>query len=357
MRSTLFTIPFDVKIPLGPLGRWPLFGEGLLLAVWGVLLIAWLVREWRRNRFASVIPGSAIGWLVAGIAIHEVPRVVPNGIPVYGFGFLLFIGFLSATWFGSRRLRKHGYDGELAWDAAMWVFVGGIVGARLFYVVQYRDKYFIAEKSLGEIIKSILMLPDGGLVFYGGMILGTVAYFVFCWRRGLHPLELADLVAPCIFIGMMFGRLGCLMHGCCFGDPSNLPWAISFPAGSVPWEAQVVRGVIEETALRSLPLHPTQIYDSINGLLLTLLTLTYYPYRRHAGEVFALGWVAYPVSRFVVELLRGDELGQFGTTFTISQWVSMGMFASGLAFLVWLQRQTPSTPRAASAVTAAPATR
>lgn len=352
MRSTLFTIRFDIK-----LGNVPLFGEGLLLAIWSTLLIAWVWRAWRRDRFTRVTIGSAISWLSSGLAIHESPRLLPNGLPLYGFGLMLTIGFFVATWFGSHRLRKHGYDGELAWDIAMWGFFAGIVGARLFYVVQYRDNYFVAGRSLWDVIKSIGMLPDGGLVFYGGLFAGVAAYFVICWRRRIHPLELADLIVPCVFIGMMFGRLGCLMHGCCYGDPSNLPWAISFPAGSVPWEAQVARGFLDPAAPRSLPLHPTQIYDSINGLLLTLLTLTYYPYRRRTGEVLALGWLAYPVSRFVVELLRGDELGQFGTSLTISQWVSVGMFASGVVYLVWLSRSNAAVSKPAPSVTAAPVTR
>jgi phosphatidylglycerol:prolipoprotein diacylglycerol transferase len=348
MRSTLFTIQFDVK-----LGNVPVFGEGWLLAVWGVLLVAWLWRSWRRDRFATVTVVSAIGWLAAGLAIHEVPRLLPQGLPLYGFGLMLFLGFVTATWFGNYRLQKHGYDGELAWDIAMWGFFAGIAGARLFYVVQYRDRYFIPGKSFGEVLRSLVMLPDGGLVFYGGLLAGAAGFFAVCWKRRVHPLAVADLILPSLFTGMMFGRLGCLMHGCCYGDPSDLPWAISFPAESVPWQVQVARGYIEADAPRSLPLHPTQIYDSISGLLLMLLMLTYYPYRRRTGEVLALAWLTYPVSRFVVELLRGDELGQFGTTFTISQWVSVGMFASGLVYLVWLGRRTPAAARVAQPVTAA----
>jgi phosphatidylglycerol:prolipoprotein diacylglycerol transferase len=135
----------------------------------------------------------------------------------------------------------------------------------------------------------------------------------------------------------MFGRLGCLLNGCCFGDVCSLPWSITFPPESVPFEALVRRGLLDDSAVRSLPLHPAQLYDSLSGLLLALLTWAYYPYRRRTGEVLAMGWIAYPINRFMIEFLRADEAGQFGTSLTIAQWVSLVLFASGVVFYLTLR--------------------
>lgn len=340
MRSVLFTIPLD-----GQVGAVPVFGFGLLLAIWAILGATYVVLTTRRGGWKELSTGTGIVWVVVAVAIVKAPDF--HKIPVYGYGTMLFLGFLASASFAAWRIRREGFDGEIAWDVAMWVFVAGIIGGRIFYVAQYRDKFFGPDPLTGkdrtvpEILKALINLPDGGLVLYGGLILAPLMYYLFCRRRGIAPLALGDIVISSIFIGLMFGRLGCLMHGCCYGDVCSLPWAMTFPQHSVPFEALVGRGLLSKDAAESLPLHPTQLYDSINALLLTLLTWTFYPFRRRSGEVLALGWIAYPINRFLIEFLRSDEGGKFGTSLTISQWVSLVLLATGVAFYVWLQRSPP----------------
>jgi phosphatidylglycerol:prolipoprotein diacylglycerol transferase len=107
---------------------------------------------------------------------------------------------------------------------------------------------------------------------------------------------------------------------------------------------QVARGYLppDLSSAHSLPLHPTQLYDAINALAICLLTLAFWPFRQRDGEVLALGWILYPINRFLIEILRWDELGQFGTRFTISQWGSGVILLVGIAFWLWLQRH-PAT--------------
>ncbi|HTI50175.1 MAG TPA: prolipoprotein diacylglyceryl transferase, partial [Planctomycetaceae bacterium] len=226
----------------------------------------------------------------------------------------------------------------------MWIFVSGILGGRTYYVVTHSDRFFGVDpvtklpRTAGQVLKALVNLPDGGLVLYGGLILAPLAYFYFCKRRRISPLALADLAISSVFVGLMFGRLGCFLHGCCYGDVCSLPWGVEFPKGSVPFDALVSRGLQGADQPHSLPLHPSQLYDSLNALLLVLLTWLYYPLRRRSGEVLAIGWMLYPINRFLIEFLRSDEPAVFGTPFTGAQWVSIGLFASGVAFAVWLQR-------------------
>jgi phosphatidylglycerol:prolipoprotein diacylglycerol transferase len=124
---------------------------------------------------------------------------------------------------------------------------------------------------------------------------------------------------------------------------------------SVPFTAEVVRGQILPTAAHSLMLHPTQLYSSMNALVLAILTWNYFPYRRRHGEVLLLAWLAYPVTRFCLEILR-DEPGQFGTPVTISQWVSLLLFGTGLVFWYILSKRPlreRERPQAAAAPVAA----
>jgi len=148
------------------------------------------------------------------------------------------------------------------------------------------------------------------------------------------------VVAPAIAVGTLFGRLGCFLNGCCFGDRCDLPWAVSFPAPSPPWEFQVKQQLIEANSLHSLPLHPTQLYSAIDALVLLLLLLAYYPLRRRDGEVLGVLMLAYPITRFLIEYLRNDE-GVFFAGLTISQNISVLLFLGGLAYWAWLSRQPP----------------
>lgn len=345
MRSILFSIPLDCLVDLGPLGKIPVFGVGLLLAVWCLVLATYITLTARREGWKAISGVSLFVWGIVAVAIFKAAELQIKAIPVYGYGTMLFVGFLASAMIASRRLRKAGVDGEIAWDAAMWIFICGILGARLFYIAEYQNRFFGADPVTGkartawETCVALVNLPDGGLVLYGGLIFAPIAFYFYSRYRGIRPLAFADIAITSVFFGVMFGRLGCLLHGCCFGGvTTSVPWAITFPAHSVPFEALVVRGLLDENAACSLPLHPSQLYDATSALLLALFTWAYYPYRRWNGEVVALGWIAYPINRFLIEFLRSDEPGQFGTSLTIAQWVSMGLFAGGIGFYLYLQK-------------------
>ena len=143
--------------------------------------------------------------------------------------------------------------------------------------------------------------------------------------------------------------MGCFLNGGCWGDACNLPWAVQFPRDSPPFLAELARGQILPDATHSLPLHPTQLYSTIDGLILMALLLAYYPLRRRDGEVMGLLMVTYPITRFFVEQLRNDE-GVFLLGMTVSQVISVAIFAGGLLYWAWLLR----LPRVRYADTAEP---
>jgi phosphatidylglycerol:prolipoprotein diacylglycerol transferase len=342
MRSVLFSIPLDGQVDLGPLGRIPVFGMGLLLAVWCLAGIVSATLVVRRRGWKSVGPTVVLVWAAIAVALFKAGELAIKTIPVYGYGMMLFFGFLTSASLAARRLRQEGADGEIAWDAAMWIFLAGLLGGRTFYVIQYRDKFFGPDaeehaRTAWQTFVGLINLPDGGLVLYGGLFFAPLALYLFCRRRKIRALVLADIAITSVFVGVMFGRLGCLLHGCCYGDVCSLPWAVTFPAHSVPFEALVARGLLDENAPHSLPLHPSQLYDSLSAFLLALMTWAYYPHRRGTGDVLALGWIAYPINRFMIEFLRSDEAAQLDTGLTIAQLVSLGLFATGVAFCLFLR--------------------
>ncbi len=341
MRQTLLRIFLDEPWALWKIDAVTgLAGPGIGIALLAVLGIWLIVQSIRRQSPWAIENRSTLGlFAVALIAVNMAPMLPFASLPIFGYGFMLLVGFLSGVKLGERRARLEGLEPAMVMDLSFWLLIAGIGGARLFYLVQYADRVFAGKQGF-DLIKAAFNLSQGGLVLFGGLFGGAAAYFIFCYRRGIHPLRLGDIAIPSIFVGIGFGRIGCLLNGCCYGGRCDLPWAITFPQGSVPWQAMVQRGFLDPDSPATFALHPTQIYSSIDAFLLAWVVTAFYPRRRHEGETFALGCILYSISRFTIESLRDDELGQFGTSLTISQWVCIGILLTGIGVLTSLHWQS-----------------
>lgn len=264
--------------------------------------------------------------------LFKIPITIPffwhGEIPVYGFGVMLVLAFFAAPWLAWWRSRREGLDPEVIPDMAFWVFIFGLIGARTFYCIEYwgRDVHNLWEA---------FQYWKGGIVFYGGVVGGAVGVLVYRWFHAFPLRPYLDALAPAIAVGVFFGRLGCFLNGCCYGDPCQLRWSVCFPAHSPAWDHQVRLGMIPAHAAESLPVHPTQLYSAMDGLVLLLLLTAYYPLRRRDGEVMGLLMVTYPISRFVIEYLRNDE-GAFFAGLTISQNISLLLLLGGSIYWAWL---------------------
>jgi len=160
-------------------------------------------------------------------------------VPLYGYGMMLFAAFLGCVWLSRRLCRGEGIDPDLIPDLAIWLFVSGIAGGRIVYVIQYRHTFF----DFWQMIK----LWDGGLVLYGALFGGTAGYFGYYWfalrKRGITHWKMFDVMAPSIALGVALGRIGCLCTGCCYGNVAcgSQP-AIHFPMPSAGWAKMTERG-------------------------------------------------------------------------------------------------------------------
>jgi prolipoprotein diacylglyceryltransferase len=166
-------------------------------------------------------------------------EATPNGIPIYGFGAMLFVAFVVCTWLAGRRAEKEGIGKEHIQDLAIWIFVGGLVGARIVYMIQYGIPFWP--------ITNFFRIWEGGLVFYGSALGGLAGYglaWVFMIRRhGLSTWKILDVIAPAAAMGLCLGRLGCLFNGCCYGNVACPDcYAIRFPLSAPPRYTLVDRG-------------------------------------------------------------------------------------------------------------------
>ncbi|MCA9128130.1 MAG: prolipoprotein diacylglyceryl transferase [Planctomycetales bacterium] len=401
MRSLLFLIPHEVY-------GIPIFGAGIALACLAIGFIAWWLVS-RKLPFSEIVAALPVWGIAAAIIVFVLPAVEqvdydgnPIGLPIRGYGVMVLLGLVCGIGLSAHRGNQLGIVTDLVIGLGFWMMLGGVLGARTFYVVQKWDEF------QGDLI-SIVKLTEGGLVIYGGVLGGLLAGAAYCLKHRLPVLATADLIAPGFLIGLALGRIGCLLHGCCFGGicDANLP-TIRFPVDSVPFHAQLETGRLlgiriagaslpapiqsvepgsaaeklliqpgevlrfirprwsfpadasspdsQETNQRppdperkqtelmcdivladrtvtvsanltpqsSLPVHPTQIYAAINALLLCILIWFLQPLTKRDGTVFLVAILLYAVSRFVLEGIRSDEIGQLGTSLTIAQLVAIG---------------------------------
>ena len=246
------------------------------------------------------------------------------GWPVYAYGVLLAIAYLAGLQLAVVRARRAGLDAAKIMDLGIYLIIAALVGAKLMLIV-VDFGYFRSHP--GE----LLSLVRAGGVFYGGLIM---AFIVGLWLVGRYRLPVwgtADMYAPGIALGHVVGRLGCLLAGCCYGRPTDLPWGITFTSPVAAENAGTPLGT---------PLHPTQIYDAGAELLILILLLTFERRGRpFQGRTFWLYVLLYAVSRFIVEIFRGDPRGTaFGMS--TSQFVSVLIVPVAVIMLLRLRRAT-----------------
>jgi phosphatidylglycerol---prolipoprotein diacylglyceryl transferase len=261
-----------------------------------------------------------------------------GSLTIRWYGVMIAVAFLAGLWTATLRARREKIPGEKIADVTLWLMVGAILGARIVYVTTYWKEEF-ADQPLSE----IFMIQHGGLVYYGGLIGAIVAGAIYIHWKKLPFWKTADVLAPSIALGSFFGRVGCLLNGCCYGRPTNLPWAIQFPNGSYAWDQQLqqgLSGVGPDTP--SLPVHPTEIYDGLLNLALYIFLAWLFRRKKFDGQIFATYLLCYAVTRSFVEYFRGDYSNlHYHLGLTPAQWISVPIFVAGLALAAILSKRTP----------------
>lgn len=208
------------------------------------------------------------------------------------------------------------------------LMLAGIIGSRAAYVIEHWASEFAANPE------RIVRVDQGGLMFYGGLILAILVFLIWClWRRE-NVWKMADVFATVIPLGHAFGRLGCFCYGCCYGKDSNAWCSVTFPAGSPSWF---------EHGRQSVSVLPTQLFES--AALFVLFSVLLFLYRKgRTGLTAGTYLMGYALIRFAIEYLRGDPRAAIGP-FSISQTISLGMFALGLIFIFGrFKGETPCEP-------------
>jgi phosphatidylglycerol:prolipoprotein diacylglycerol transferase len=270
-------------------------------------------------------------------------------LPIHWYGVMMALAFLAGLWTASRRGLHEGVPAETIIDVGPWLIIGAILGARTLYVITFWGEEF-SGKPLFKTIHDVIAVWQGGLVYYGGLIGASVGYILYSRKKKLPLWKGADILAPSVALGYFFGRIGCLLNGCCYGRVCDLPWGIRFPGPdqSPPWGSPAFKqqhddGLLAPDATKSFPVHPTQIYESLLSLGLYAGLAWLYRRKKFDGQVFATYLVSYAILRSFVEMFRGDypRYQRFvGGWLTPAHLVSVLILASGLLLLLLLPRHT-----------------
>ncbi len=250
------------------------------------------------------------------------------GLPIKTYGFCMALGFLAAWQVLSWLCRRTGRQPEPLSNLLMLMLFSGIIGARLEYVREFWGREFATDPV------SVFKVWQGGLVFYGGLILAIVVFFVWCRVRRERMAPVADLFVTVIPLAHAFGRVGCFFFGCCYGRESTCACAVAFPRHSPAWNAQVGAGRILQSAQSSLPVLPTQLFEAAAVLCLfaVLVFVFLRNWKRRPGFTTGCYLAGYACIRFSIEFLRDDLRQRFGDV-SIGQVVSIGLFCLGITFM------------------------
>lgn len=306
--------------------------------------------------------------------------------PLNTFGLMLVIGFLAAVSMIRYLSRDITPNPQFVTNGALYALIAGVAGARTFYVIHHADK-------LDGTFLSYFAIWRGGLELYGAVILVIPVVFLYLRYHKLPIRKYLDIIVIGLTLVIVFGRIGCFMRGCCFGKPSDLPWAVHFPYGSDVYYNQIYpdpkrdrsephlklphdffnyydggryyglksfydltdeqKNMVTNGQYRCLSVHPTQLYSSINGAFLFLILFLFWRRSKHAcvskgkyklftrpGSTFALALILYGIARIIIEALRDDNPFELGGL-TISQNISIVMIVLGAALMFVFEKVKP----------------
>jgi phosphatidylglycerol:prolipoprotein diacylglycerol transferase len=269
-------------------------------------------------------------WLTTSVIVRAMlihPQIDPVAVSlgplkVHWYGLTYLVAFVAAYWLGTVRARQPWFAGR-GWtrqhveDLLFFAMLGVVLGGRLGYVLFYKPSHYFSHPA------EIFEVWQGGMAFHGGLLGVITAMFVFAKRQGKHFFEVADLVAPCVPVGLAAGRIGNFINGELWGRPADpsLPWAMAFP----------------DSGGGDVPRHPSQLYQfGMEGMLLFVLLWLYARKPRQQGAVAAAFMFGYGVFRFIAEYFREPDsfLGLLALNMSMGQWLCVPMIVLGAVF--WL---------------------
>ncbi len=260
------------------------------------------------------------------------PKILELGpITIHTYGLLLAAAFIAGIWITSRNARKEGISADSIWNMGLVVIFSALVGAKILLLLSDYQYY---SQNLREIFSLSTLRSTG--VYYGGLLLALGSAIWYLIKKRLPAWIMADLAAPGIALGQAIGRIGCLSAGCCYGKPTHMPWGITFTSQYAYENVGVPLNI---------PLHPTQIYESVGAFCLFAFLMWRLSKKHIAGQILLEYLALYALLRFAIEFFRDDDRGfvLYGLLST-SQFIAILTFLGSVAaycFLLYRPKEVP----------------
>jgi len=272
------------------------------------------------------------------------PSIITIGsFTIRSYGLMLAIGFLSGITFAAWRAKKAGENPDHIYNLSVWIVISSLLGARLYYVIThyyefraeeslpFLNRFFIEIKNMFWPVSSSGQIGISGLVLYGGLIAGTLAAAIYLYAHKLNVYRYLDLIAPSLGLGEFFTRIGCFLNGCCFGKPTECALGMIFPENSAA-------GMY----FPGIPIHPSQLYNSLAGLIIFVALILLERYKRFDGFTALLYFILYATGRFIIDFTRYYESDLIFLGLSHNQIVSVVVFIIAAFFLVYYMTKVPS---------------
>ncbi len=226
---------------------------------------------------------------------------------VYSYYVFITLGIFLGLFFFNHYSKRSGFNKLAFTDISLISITTAYIGARLFHVLFVIPEYYLENPA------KIFYFWEGGFVIYGAMLIPPVFIYIYAKKKNLNMAKIMDALVPAFSVGTALGRIACLMQGCCYGKPTDLFFGISFPDGANAGMTPA-----------NIPLHPTQIYLVLQGLIIFLILNYRFTRKKFDGEITLWFFILYPLTRIVIEYYRSDFRGNlFEPYLSTSQFISL----------------------------------
>lgn len=232
------------------------------------------------------------------------------------YGLFVALGCLAGLATAIRLGKSKGLDSNRILDMGFIVILSGMIGSRLLYIIINLPDYIANPLN-------IFKIWEGGLVFSGGLVAVIIVVLIYVRKYNYNLWTICDLWSPAASIGEGIGRIGCFFAGCCYGRPCDLPWAVTFTDPKT-------------IAIPNFPLHPTQLYSFLSGMIIFAVLMIINSKRRYEGQVFLWFLILHSTARLFIEQFRFDARGSvFNDTLTMTQLVALVILFAAVIMLFW----------------------
>ncbi|MFC1538090.1 prolipoprotein diacylglyceryl transferase [Candidatus Latescibacterota bacterium] len=275
------------------------------------------------------------------------PTIISIGpFAIRSYGLMLATGFLCGIMLAASRAKKAGENVDHIYNISVWIVFSALVGARLYYVITHFDefrvggdifflkRYFLEFKNMFWPVGSNGQIGISGLILYGGLIAATFTAVIYMYRNKLSIPKYLDIIAPSLGIGQFFTRIGCFLNGCCFGKPTESVIGFVFPDNSVA--GMYYPGT---------HLHPSQLYNSLAGLVIFLVLIFMERYKRFDGFLALIYFMMYAVIRFFTDYTRYYDSSLKFYNFTHNQVLGIIVFVIAASIMIYRLKKLPANDK------------